>query len=80
MKEETLKNLFKRHDKEQFVAVCRYIAKADYETIAHLLAEIICVHDNLIVWNEKHKTLDSVESVSINGEAVQLNLQNGGGN
>lgn len=60
---------------QEFKAVCKFIERADTKTLALLIAEIQCVHNNLIVWNPTTKHLDDVESVSVNDGAVQLNLK-----
>jgi hypothetical protein len=61
--------------KAEFAAVCRFIDECDYEEVAHLLEEIRCCHDNLFAWNRDTKLLAKIESVSVNGEAIQLNIE-----
>ncbi len=56
-------------------AIYKFIASASTGEIASIISEIRVCHDNILVFNEKNKSLDKVSSVSINGECIQLNLE-----
>ncbi len=65
----------KKHRLDEFRAVCEWIEKANTKELFLIVEEIRCCHDNLMVWNEKTKSLDKVESLTINDEYIQLNLE-----
>jgi hypothetical protein len=65
----------KEHRKEELKAIYRFIADASVEEIASIISEMRVCHDNILVFNEKHKSLDKVKSVCINGECIQLDLE-----
>jgi hypothetical protein len=71
----SLEQLKKNNRHKELVAVYEFIEKATVEEVAGIIAEIRTCHDNILVFNQKHKSLDKVESVTINGEYVQLNLE-----
>ena len=56
-------------------AIFRFIDSADFEELAQIIEEVRCCHDNLIAWDEETKRLMKVESVSINGMDIQLNVE-----
>jgi hypothetical protein len=64
---------------EEFRAVCRYISHASFLECATIISEIRCSHDNLYVFNRTLSTLDKVDSVTINGEGIQLNINEADG-
>jgi len=70
-----LDQLMEKNRFEELKAVFRFISTCSPEELAHIMAEIRCVHDNILVFNEDTKLLAKVESVCINGECVQLNLE-----
>jgi hypothetical protein len=70
-----IKAMRARHRKEELIAVYAFIATCDYEEIATIVEEIRCVHDNLFTFNPNTKSFDKVESVCINGESIQLNIE-----
>ncbi len=69
-----LKKMMDDHRFEELKAVFRFIDGASIEEVAEIIGEIRCCHDNILVFNKNHKSLDKVESVHINGESIQLNL------
>lgn len=71
---DSLSKLMEQNRIEEFRAVCRFIATADIHTLARIVEEIRCVHDNIIAFNFETKLLCNVDSVSTNGESIQLNL------
>jgi len=62
------------HRVEELKAIFRFINDASIDEVTSIIEEIRVCHDNILVFNEKHKSLDPVESVSINGDFIQLNL------
>lgn len=60
--------------KQGLKMVYAFINQASVEEIAKIILEIRVCHDNIMVFNEQHKSLDKVDSVCINGECIQLNL------
>lgn len=65
--------------REELKCIMSFIDKACTEELAAIIEEIRCRHDNLLVFNLEIKSLDKVESVSINGDAIQLNLESSEG-
>lgn len=45
------------------------------EFYVKLIAEIIDMHDNILVWDEDSKRLKKVECVSLNGDCIQLTIE-----
>jgi len=72
----SLNEMMDEHRKEEIKAVYRFIDGASVEELASIIAEIRTCHDNVLVFNQKRKSLDRVESVCINRDAIQLNLEN----
>lgn len=70
-----LAELMKKNRREELKAIYKFIDRCDFKEIASIVEEIRCVHNNLVAWNEKTKSLDKVKSISIDGECIQLNLQ-----
>lgn len=66
--------LIERNRQKELVAIYRFIERASIEELYSIIAEIRCVHDNLCVFNCEHKSFDSVDYISINGDSVQLNV------
>lgn len=64
------------HRNKELVAIGRFIMKANIEELAMIINEIQICHDNLLAFNLFTASLDKVNSVSINGEYIQLNLEN----
>jgi hypothetical protein len=71
----SLDQMMKNHRCKELVAVYQFIEQATVEEIAGIIAEIRTCHDNILVFNQKHKSLDKVESVAIKGGFIQLNLE-----
>lgn len=70
---KSVKDLMENNRKEELIAIFRFIFQASYEECARIIEEIRCVHNNLIFWDASTKRLIDVESVSMNGECIQLN-------
>lgn len=73
------KGFIKDIRKEQAKAVYRFIEHATPEELFSIILEIQTVHSGsgkgyLMVWNEKHKCLDEVESICMNGPGIQINV------
>lgn len=60
---------------EQLLAICNFIPTCNLEELAFIIAEIRCWHDNLLAFNPDTKLLAKIASVSINGECIQLNIE-----
>ncbi len=60
---------------QQLIEVYRIINDANIEELANIVEEIRCCHDNLMTFNQETKLFAKVESVSINGDAIQLNIE-----
>ncbi len=60
---------------EELKAIYRFIDSADWDELALIIGEIIVCHDNLMVFDRDTKTLKNVREVCINGESIQLNVE-----
>ena len=70
-----LDELFQENRVKERVAIYKFIATASVEELASIISEIRVCHDNIMVFNRKHKSVDCVVSVGVNGECIQLNLE-----
>jgi len=70
-----INELMDNNRREEWKAIARWIDTANITELAIMIEEIRCCHDNLLAWNEEHKCLDKVQTISINGGSIQLNLQ-----
>lgn len=61
--------------KAEMKAVCQFIDTCDFDEIATIIEEIRCVHDNLYAFCPTRKFMAKIESVCINGESIQLNIE-----
>lgn len=61
--------------KKELNAVMAFINTSSIEECAHIIAEIRCVHDNILAFNRDTRLLAKVECVSVNGECIQLNIE-----
>ncbi len=59
--------------KNELKAICRFIESAHLEELYQIIQEIRCCHDNLMVFDHETKHLFRIESISLNGDAIQLN-------
>lgn len=64
---------FEPDDFQMFIAVCRFIAKCNTEQRTSIVNEVLMLNP-MLVFNPDIKSLDSVKSVCVNGDAIQLNL------
>jgi hypothetical protein len=55
-------------------SVCDFIEQADTETIAAILNAILDIGENLVALNHETNILCDVDSISLNGTCIQLNL------
>lgn len=74
MKEQSIDDLIKKNRKKELVAIYKFITTCDVVELATLIEEIRCVHDNFFAFNPHTKLFCKVENISINGDCVQLNL------
>jgi hypothetical protein len=72
--ETSIWDMMDENRKNEMRAICRFILSASTEEMGILLEEMRCVHDNLMAFNPRTKLLCEVKSISINGEAIQMNL------
>ena len=70
-----LKELIENNRKEEMKAICHFIDTASLKELATIIAEIRCCHDNILAFNQDTKLLAKIESVGLNGEAIQLNIE-----
>ena len=71
----SLNKMMKDHREQELKAIYEFINQASVEEIAQIILEIRACHDNILVFNENNKSLDKVNSVCINGDCIQLNLE-----
>ncbi|MFI0477808.1 MAG: hypothetical protein ACH349_01605 [Candidatus Rhabdochlamydia sp.] len=71
----SINELMKNNRKEEMKAICMFINSCSLYELATIIEEIRCCHDNLLAFNPHTKLLAKIESVSINGECIQLNIQ-----
>jgi hypothetical protein len=71
----SLGRMMDEHRKQEMKAIYSFIDGATVDEVASIISEIRVCHDNILVFNEKHKSLDKVVSVSINSDYIQLNLE-----
>lgn len=67
--------MMKNNRKEELKAIYRFIDTADFEELMGIIEEIRCCHDNLLAFNADTSLLAKIESVCLNGEAIQLNIE-----
>lgn len=60
---------------EELKAVYRFITTCNTVELLSIVEEIRCYHDNLFTWNEDSRLFAKVESVCLNGECIQLNIE-----
>lgn len=60
---------------DEMKAVLQFIDTCDFEELARIVEEIRCCHDCLMVFDSESKTVKKVESVGLNGETIQLNVE-----
>jgi hypothetical protein len=70
-----LQEMMAEHRRQELIAIYKFILKANIDEVAQIISEIRVCHDNILVFNEKHKSVNKVKSVHINGECIQLNLE-----
>jgi hypothetical protein len=70
-----MKETFEKNRAEELHTIMKWIDKASYFECTKIIEEIRCCHDNLMAWNPETKLLAKIESVCINGEAIQLNIE-----
>lgn len=70
-----LDELMQSNRTKELKAVFRFIDTADFDELVMIVDEIRCCHDNLLTFNPNTKSLDRIESVCLNGEAIQLNIE-----
>lgn len=60
---------------EELKAIYKFIESADVYELGSIIEEIRCCHDNLLAFNRDTGLLARIESVSLNGDAIQLNIE-----
>lgn len=65
---------FTKEDLITFKAACELITRCDINQAGAFVNEVLMIHP-MLAWNQTTKSLDSIESVSINGDAIQLNIE-----
>jgi|GEM_PF-2887982 len=60
--------------KQELKAIFRFIDSADWDELGSIISEIVVCH-GLTVFDRGQKTLKNVEVVCINGESIQLNVE-----
>lgn len=65
---------FSDKDLATFIAACELIARSDINQAGAFVNEIFMIHP-MLAWNSTTNSLDSIESISINGLAIQLNIE-----
>ncbi len=65
---------FNTDDIKQYIKTCAFISRCSVQQRAAILNEILMLNQ-ILSWGITNKTLISVESVSVNGSAIQLNLE-----
>lgn len=64
---------FTPEDFKLFKKICRFISFCELDQKASILNEILMLTP-ILAFNRETKSLDSVSSVTLYGEAIQLNL------
>lgn len=67
--------MMKKHRREELIAIYKFIESCTVEEAYSIIEEIRCVHDNLIIFDPTTRKVGEVESVTINCECIQLNLE-----
>lgn len=55
--------------------ITRFIEEASIDELLWIVDEIVHCHDNMYIHSSKHASLDRVASVCLNGENIQLNVE-----
>ena len=58
-------------------AIFHFIETCSAEEAYHIIEEIRCVHDNLYAFDPDSRLLAKIESSSMNGHCIQLNMISG---
>jgi hypothetical protein len=67
--------LLKKYRKDTLIELYRIIATLDFDEMLSVIEELRCVHDNLMAFNPDTGLLAKIESVCLNGECIQLNIE-----
>ena len=62
---------------EEMKAICRFIDTCDFEELAKIVEEIRCCHDCLFAFNAETGLFAKIDSICLNGEAIQMNVEKG---
>lgn len=60
---------------KELKAIYKFIDSADSHELGSIIEEIRCCHDNLLAFNKDTGLLAKVESISLNGGGIQLNIE-----
>jgi hypothetical protein len=70
-----ISEMMDEHRQKEIIAICSFINHANLYELAMIIEEIRCCHDNILAFNFDTALLAKIESVSINGECIQLNIE-----
>jgi hypothetical protein len=73
---ENLNELMENNRADEMKAIMRFIDTCHIDELARIVEEIRCCHDCLFAFNEETGLLAKIESICINGEAIQMNIEN----
>ncbi len=65
---------FDTEDMKTFIKACELIARCDINQAGAFVNEVLMIHP-MLAWNPTTKHLDSIDSISINGDAIQVNIE-----
>lgn len=65
---------FTKEDLITFKAACELIARCDINQAGAFVNEVLMIHP-MLAWNPTTKHLDSIDSIYISGDAIQLNIE-----
>lgn len=70
-----INDLMDTNRREELHAILRWIDGANFEELAKIVEEIRCCHDCLFAFCEDRKFVAKIESICLNGESIQLNIE-----
>jgi hypothetical protein len=71
---DTINAKFNTKELKTFINICTFINDCSLDQAILIVNEILMIHP-MIAWNPTIKHLDIVESVSLNGINIQLNIK-----
>lgn len=61
----------------EYLRVMDFIADASIEDAENIVNEVLMFH-SMLTWNHDTKSLDSIESITINSDCIQINIEKEG--